>query len=260
MKYKLLVTDLDDTSLSDDGTMSKENRNAIDRYIAQGGKVALASGRTQNAMFDLIKNLGLESQRHLANNGITVFDIEGYVKTLQHISEEETKKILDYIASKDIESNVYSERAIVHHNSFALMDVMAKYNGDYPVVNGDPYAEKNVFLAYGFMNSDWSRDILMAYESDEVYTFTGNGFVIFAPIGSGKFTGAVGLAEDFGIRPEEIATIGDGGNDIQMIEKSTLGFAVANADKEVKDVANVVLEQTNNDDALAFVINNYLLK
>ena len=40
MKYELLITDLDDTLLKDDGTISKKNKDALRKLINSGGKVA----------------------------------------------------------------------------------------------------------------------------------------------------------------------------------------------------------------------------
>ena len=80
MKYELLVTDLDDTLLKDDGTISKKNKDALRKLIDHGGKVALASGRSEPTMEEVIKMVGLEDQKHLAHNGLSVFNLEGYRK------------------------------------------------------------------------------------------------------------------------------------------------------------------------------------
>lgn len=80
MKYELLVTDLDDTLLKDDGTISDKNKKALRTLIENGGKVALASGRAAPTMVDVIKMVGLTDQKHLAHNGLSIFNIDGYEK------------------------------------------------------------------------------------------------------------------------------------------------------------------------------------
>lgn len=54
-----------------------------------------------------------------------------------------------------------------------------------------------------------------------------------------------------------IFSVGDSSNDIEMLENSTVGVAMANADIEVKSIANYVTRFDNNNDGLSdFMRNN----
>ena len=55
---------------------------------------------------------------------------------------------------------------------------------------------------------------------------------------------------------QQTIAIGDQLNDLAMIETAALGFAVQNADDSLKKFA-IVLPQTNDDDAVAEVIERY---
>ncbi len=259
MKYKMLVTDMDETLLNSDGRISKKNKEAIHNLIEAGGKVALASGRVQNAMYSHIKEIGVESQRHLSNNGVTLFDINGYNKTLHHLEQNEIYRILDALKNRGIESNIYLKDRVIHNDSHNLMNIMARFNADFPVIVGDPYKEENGFLIYGLISDKESMEFMLSLKSEKTNAFLGSGFVIFAPIKSGKFNGATHLAKDFKIKDSEIVCVGDGGNDIEMISASSMGVAVKNAIPEVKEVANIVLDKTNDEDAISYIINKYFL-
>ena len=52
---------------------------------------------------------------------------------------------------------------------------------------------------------------------------------------------------------------GDEGNDRSMIEWAGLGVAMGNATEEIKAVAKVVAPLTNDEDAVAWAIENYIL-
>ena len=54
--------------------------------------------------------------------------------------------------------------------------------------------------------------------------------------------------------------MGDGANDLSMIEWAGLGVAMQNAVPEVKAVANVVTPMTNDEEAVAWAIEEYVLK
>ena len=53
---------------------------------------------------------------------------------------------------------------------------------------------------------------------------------------------------------------GDEANDLSMIEWAGLGVAMQNAVPEVKAVANVVTPMTNDEEAVAWAIEEYVLR
>ena len=52
--------------------------------------------------------------------------------------------------------------------------------------------------------------------------------------------------------------MGDERNDIAMIHASHLGIAMKNAHDIVKEEADIVTEHTNNEDAIAEIIEKYI--
>jgi Cof subfamily protein (haloacid dehalogenase superfamily) len=65
------------------------------------------------------------------------------------------------------------------------------------------------------------------------------------------------LADHFELPMEQVMAIGDGGNDIEMLQAAGVGVAVANAEGRVKAVADVITERTNNEGAVAEVFRRY---
>lgn len=63
--------------------------------------------------------------------------------------------------------------------------------------------------------------------------------------GISKFNTLLTLAEKMGFTRENIAAIGDGLNDLEMIEGSMLSFAMGNAREELKDLASHVVSDNN---------------
>jgi len=59
-----------------------------------------------------------------------------------------------------------------------------------------------------------------------------------------KGTGLIKLAGMMGLKPEEFVAVGDSANDVEMLEASGFGIAVANGDEEIKTVADYVTEAT----------------
>ena len=66
------------------------------------------------------------------------------------------------------------------------------------------------------------------------------------------------LAERFGIKREEIMTVGDSSNDLEMIEYAGWGVAVANAVEKVRATANAITT-SHDEDGVAVAIERFVL-
>ena len=74
-----------------------------------------------------------------------------------------------------------------------------------------------------------------------------------------KATGLEKLSQHLGLDSNQIMACGDEGNDRSMIEWAGLGVAMGNATEEIKAVAKVVAPLSNDEDAVAWAIENYIL-
>ena len=71
----LLATDYDDTLYSTDGTISPENRQAIEAFVAQGGRFCISTGRSYI-------NFAIQMERErlpvnapvILSNGASIYD------------------------------------------------------------------------------------------------------------------------------------------------------------------------------------------
>jgi hydroxymethylpyrimidine pyrophosphatase-like HAD family hydrolase len=80
---------------------------------------------------------------------------------------------------------------------------------------------------------------------------------VFA-LGASKGAATQSLCRKLGISPEEVFAIGDGLNDITLLQVAGLGAAMANADDEVKAVARVVAP-SNQENGAAAAIERFVL-
>lgn len=71
---RLVVSDLDGTFLSPDGTVSDVNREAVGAALAAGIEVLFATGRPPRWL-DVVADLGLASTVVIASNGALVYDV-----------------------------------------------------------------------------------------------------------------------------------------------------------------------------------------
>ncbi|KAG5524784.1 hypothetical protein RHGRI_031448 [Rhododendron griersonianum] len=76
------------------------------------------------------------------------------------------------------------------------------------------------------------------------------------PSGTSKGNGVRMLLDQLGASPEEIMAIGDGENDVEMLELASLGIALSNGSDKAKAVANVI-GVSNDEDGVADAIYRY---
>ena len=83
-------------------------------------------------------------------------------------------------------------------------------------------------------------------------------FLEFVSIDAGKGTALAEIGKIYGIDSSEMIAIGDGYNDVCMIEYAGFGVAVANAPDDIKAKCDYIT-LSNNDDGVAEVIDKMIL-
>lgn len=84
-------------------------------------------------------------------------------------------------------------------------------------------------------------------------------FLEILPLGANKGAALTRLARHLGIPMESVMAIGDAMNDLSMIEAAGFGCAPANALDEVKRRARYVSKFSNDEDAVADLIDSVAL-
>ena len=75
-----------------------------------------------------------------------------------------------------------------------------------------------------------------------------------------KFLNLEALVAILGLKADQVMACGDEANDLSMIQWAGMGVAMGNAIPAVKEVAALVAPVTNDQDAVAWAIENYVLK
>ena len=98
-------------------------------------------------------------------------------------------------------------------------------------------------------------------------TFTGKaaittaipGMLELLPLGASKRAGVEYLLNRLGVEPSKVMAIGDGENDVEMLQLCGLGVAVGNAGAAARSVADVVVG-SNDEDGVAEAIEQFVLQ
>jgi hydroxymethylpyrimidine pyrophosphatase-like HAD family hydrolase len=80
----------------------------------------------------------------------------------------------------------------------------------------------------------------------------------FVDVKASKAIAMEQIGNHYGIKQSQMIAVGDGFNDLSMIEYAGLGVAMANAPEEVKKRADYIT-LSNEEDGVAHVINKFIL-
>ena len=273
--YQLLATDLDGTLFDSRGMVSEQNRQAIREAARRGISVILCSGRAPyERLEELGKELGLNcpGNYYICCSGAMIVDaVTLRVVAGNYLSVPAAQKLLDtgeYFfrdmgkASIRIHTtnSIYVRNPEIWENSFEARTgrIMEPLPSDLGKLDGE--ITKMLFLSpvegYAMRFYDRMQEVLpegaLGYRMPPA-------LAEYVSADANKGNAVRQLAALLGMELGDVICVGDGWNDISMLSGSGLGIAVKNAPEEVACQADVRFPYTNDEDAVARILEQYFL-
>ncbi len=258
---KLLVLDLDGTTVNHAGKLGCMSAEALASARKQGHLVCFATGRRDIDMFSswyLVKH----ADYLLLNNGgklIRTSDMTVLFRTC--IPAETARELISTCLRKNWQLHVISGDywALNKWNDGlqSYVDFLGTSPDRYDCLEETPWREVEGFMA----TADW-KPVCQYIDQARLplaYTLSEDNCVDIMAEGISKWDGVCHLMTLLHILPEDVIAVGDYYNDLPMIRGAGIGVAVANALKEVKAEADYVTKQDCDHDAVAEVVEQFLL-
>ncbi len=268
IKYPLIVSDFDGTLINADGTICEENKRAVAAYLAAGGKFAISTGRLPAGIVSRARELGLQGMVCCCQGAI-ILDIESEQVILGGtLSNESTVAACKSMEELDLHIHAYGLWEYYSNMDDEPLKIYEKLTKTQATLVTDrklsEYIEEARFCAYKLLAmvepkhcaKVMERLAKTPIEGCEI-TKSAEFLVEIVNTRYSKGTAVTFLADYYGVPLEKVIAVGDQQNDLPMIEKAGLGIAVANADEGLKSAATVVSERTNEEGAIAEIIENY---
>ncbi len=250
--FRLVGLDLDGTLLNDNHEISNENKVIIDNLKELGVKVVLASGREIESMIWASNELKLDTPL-IALNGAIVTDNKGEnVLFGKSLNLKKIKDLfIDLYDSGRFMLIFFKDEVIATDNNDEYYNIFTKYSNVIPrrVNNVVKYLDDNNLWnsVYKIIFSDEEEVLIklrddLSGKIDEEYTlaFSMPFYLELYDSNVSKGKALEYVANMYGIRNDEIMAIGDGENDLSMIEFAKIGIAMDNAPDFIKERANYV--------------------
>lgn len=277
MVIKAIVLDIDGTLLNSNKVITLKTKRALLAAQQKGIKVILASGRPTTGMQQYAEQLELARYGGLlvSYNGAKVIDCQTGrvlfnealpIKTaqavLEHLKQFDVKVMIDrddYLYVNDVYDNI-----IHHHNQPINIIAYEARGGQFKLAEQTDLAlfanfELNKILTAGepaYLMTHYEA-MMAPFKTDCHCVFTAPFYFEFTAQGIDKAKALASVLEPCGICAAEVLAIGDGQNDISMIQYAGVGVAMANAVEELQAVANYQT-LSNDEDGIATILARLL--
>lgn len=271
MEIKLLVLDMDGTTYYKGGEIVPANVKPIQTALKQGVEVVIVTGRPALAPQNKLVENGFAFQNAIiaACNGACIYDfVENKLLKSSSIQGDQAQVLFDLIAKfPEVELWGYVDNLtqVVHtrndHHTSGWEFESHFFQGEY-LWYQDVKSQINQMQFFKFLAFDVSQEFLQAMQelNFETALSASDQTLEINAQGINKAFAVKWIAQQLNITPDQIMSIGDGMNDLPMIEYASHGVALKNSVAAVQKAAAIHIDKTNVEGGVAEAINQYILK
>ena len=275
MGIKLIATDLDGTFVDDKKQLIEENVKAFAECAERGIEIVPTTGRTMVGLPDEIKNLPGVHYAITNNGGVVVNLMTGEriseclmkpelaVKIMEIVRDSEDDIMYDaYIDGIGYSRFEFLENVVHYVKNPGIVDLVKRTRK--PVEDNIAYVRscgcgiEKINLFFPDMDARARMRARLAEIPGILVTSSLVNNLEINAYGADKGTALLCLGEHLNILKEEIMALGDGENDLTMIRMAGVGVAMANAEEQVKAVADHITG-TNNEAGVAAAVRKFVL-
>lgn len=268
IKYKLLVLDLDGTLTNQKKEITPYTRDTLKKAQEAGVRIVLASGRPTYGVAPLADLLELDKYGGyiLSYNGGEIIDWKtgemmyknlldpAVLPHLYSCAKEHGFSILSY-DGKYVLTEYPEDKYVQHEARLNKMEIKKVDNFlkaiSHPIAKCLIVGDPQPLAALEIKMAEQLKDKMGVFRSEPF-------FLELVPKGIDKALSLGVLLQEIGLVREEMIAIGDGYNDLSMIQFAGMGIAMSNAQQVVKDNADFIT-LSNEEDGVAYAVNKFIL-
>lgn len=260
MGQKAVFLDIDGTMVDHTGKIADSTKEAIGRAKENGHKMLICSGRSYFQIYEELLAMGFSGIIGAAGAFVIADGEEIYHA---YIDEEQSRSCFEYLEKNGFlfcyqanDGVVMNQRSCdgmleKYRKEGMKEDVLAKITGNLHLTEDpwkNPYNEKIIYHQAPFPVDKVHAD-LEPYFDVVAMSFEGQGSYSgeIGINGINKATGMEIYLNHVEIAREDTIAIGDGPNDLEMMDYAGIGIAMGNAFDEVKERADMITNSIYED-------------
>lgn len=263
MKYKLIAIDMDGTVLNSEHEVSEFNKKILNEVKDKNIKVVISTGRIFVSARYYAKLLGISTPIISCNGAYINGPINNDNIIIENpIEKEDVMYILKTLEENDLKYRFYDAENFYARSYDSITQKYVEWNKKLKVedrinieITESPFEiieRENVqILKFVVMDEDDDKlekikKILLDNANIDIVTSWEKSFDIMYK-GVSKGSALKQLCDKLKIDRNEVIAIGDNENDMSMIEYAGLGIAMGNAEEIVKNIADYITDDNDND-------------
>uniref|UniRef100_A0A0E0DZ22 Uncharacterized protein n=1 Tax=Oryza meridionalis TaxID=40149 RepID=A0A0E0DZ22_9ORYZ len=272
-KFKYIFCDMDGTLLNSKSQVTARNAEALREARSRGVNIVIATGKARPAVIDALNMVDLsgrtgivsESSPGIFLQGLLVYGLQGREIYKRNLDQEVCREALLYSLEQKVPLVAFSQDRCFSMYDDPLVDSLhyvyhepkAEIVSSIDQLLGTAEIQKVLFLETpegisSALRPFWEK----AIEGRARMVQAQPDMLELVPPATSKGNGVKILLDHLCISPDEVMAIGDGENDIEMLQIASLGVALANGSEKTKAVANII-GATNDEDGVAQAIYDY---
>ncbi len=248
-----LYMDLDGTLLNDQKTIPEVNMRAMEKFVSNGGRLGIATGRSAHNLSFFPEVLPLNAPSIIDNGGV-LYDVkERKVIHSTHIPRSKGMEVINDILaiSPDADIQIYTKDARYQGNlnPFRFADPLVLLEGiQEPLCSPEDIQGEWIKIVVcqpeDKLQHILSRLDMDALKKDFAVVLSGKIYFEFLSFGMNKGEGIKTLRKT---EPDvkKILAIGDYYNDMEMLLQADVSAAPSNAEDDIKAVVNHITCDNN---------------
>ena len=265
---KIYITDLDHTFLRNDLSLSDYTKKIWNSY-ANSSILSIATARTYMKTAQFLEGVELNAPMILLD-GALIATMDKKIIDTKLISKDITDMIIDegwkfgiYPFLLSLEDSNNLTEAFLHDkvlNKYQA-EVLTRYSSadnlqEYDGIRAKDESFKIVYMGEEEQLRELHAHLENIFGDDLKYilapeAYTGCYFLTILHKNADKSHGIQSVSEYLGFDLEKLTVFGDNFNDMGMFELAGTSVAMQNAQPEVKDMADIVLKHSNDEDGVA---------
>lgn len=261
--YKLIAVDIDGTMLNSKSQLTERTVKAVKSLIKKGAYFVLSTGRPYQGITKFIDALGLQNMPYILYNGAMVM-IGGEIVYSLTIPAETATEISNEAHKRNSTQICWSNNQLYAEKDCEKVTFYKSISGVEPVIVKDltELSDQGITKFVWYDDKDLTARYFAEMESlmgDKINVHPSRiDFLEFVNKNCSKAVAMQIIMDRLGLERAETVAVGDGFNDLPMLEYAGLGVAMGNADQKVKDKCGYITSSCDEDGLAEFIEKNLL--
>lgn len=265
-EIRAVVIDIDGTLLNGEHVVAPRVEAALKAAMKQGVKIVLATGKTRTAGLPYIEQFGLTTPG-IYVQGLVVYNADGAITHQLTLDSALARQVITFVQDRGFGIAAYAEGRIIAPQRYESLEQELTTRHEVapdvvgPLQNLLDRVKLNKLIVWGDARGITGLRWLLSHQIGSAGRLIQPGIretLEILPPGGSKGWALKQILKDLKIDAANVLAIGDGENDIEMIQMAGIGVAMGQAIPAVKDVADYVTA-SNAEDGVAEALEKFVL-